>query len=211
MRRVMPIVWGITVLGVAAACGGSPPPPPPAPQPNPDSLARVEAARRDSLAREQARRDSIERARREAEERIRRMREDSLAVVRRTTEEVRGMLAAMIHFDFDKSDIRPGDAQILDQKLAILQANPNLRIEIVGHADERGSDEYNLALGNRRALAAKQYLVSRGIAADRITTRSMGEEQPIDPGHNEEAWAKNRRDEFSIVAGGDVLMKPPGM
>jgi peptidoglycan-associated lipoprotein len=200
----------MAVLVLAAACGGSPRPQP-APQPNPDSLARVEAARRDSLAREQARRDSIERARREAEERIRRMREDSLAAVRRTTEEVRGMLAVMIHFDFDKSDIRPGDAQILDQKLAILQANPNVRIEIVGHCDERGSDEYNLALGNRRALAAKQYLVSRGIAADRISTRSMGEEQPLDPGHNEAAWAKNRRDEFSITAGGDVLMKPPGM
>lgn len=208
MRRATPIVLGIVVLVIAASCGGNPPPPPPPPQPNADSLAALENERR---AREQFVRDSIERAGREAEERIRRVREDSLNALRRTTEEVRGMLAAMINFDFDKSDIRPGDAQILDQKLAILNANPNVQIEIVGHADERGSDEYNLALGNRRALAAKQYLVSRGIEAGRIATRSMGEEQPLNPGHDESAWAQNRRDEFSVTAGGDVLMRPPGM
>lgn len=209
MRRTLPFAVGAVVLVIAAACGGKAPPPPV--QPNADSLAQQEAARRDSLAREQARRDSIERARREAEERIGRMREDSLAAARRGTEEVTAMLATMVHFDFDKSDIRPGDAQLLDQKLAILQTNSNLRIAIVGHCDERGSDEYNLALGNRRALAAKQYLVSRGIGADRISTRSMGKEQPVDPGHTEDAWAQNRRDEFSITAGGDMLMKPPGM
>lgn len=209
MRRAMPLAFGIAVLAIAAACGGNPPPQ--APQPNADSLAAAEAARRDSLAREQAIRDSIERARREAEERIRRAQEDSLAALRRGTEEVRGMVTAMVHFDFDKSDIRPGDAQVLDQKLAVLQANPGLTIEIVGHCDERGSDEYNLALGNRRALSAKQYLVSRGIDAGRISTRSMGEEQPINPGHDETAWSQNRRDEFGITAGGDVLMRPPGM
>jgi peptidoglycan-associated lipoprotein len=197
------------VLVIAAACGSNPPPQPP--QPNADSLAAAQAARRDSLAREQARRDSIEAARRAAEERIRRASEDSLAALRSTTEAVRGMVTAMVQFDFDKSDIRPADAQILDQKLAVLQANPSLTIEIVGHCDERGSDEYNLALGNRRALSAKQYLVSRGIAAGRISTRSMGEEQPLDPGHTEEAWAKNRRDEFGVTAGGDMLMRPPGM
>ena len=206
MRRVTPIILGIVVLVIAAACGGNPPPPPP--EPNADSLAALE---RERLAREQAVRDSIERARREAEERIRRAAEDSLAGLRRTTEEVRGMLAAMINFDYDRSDIRPGDAQILDQKLAILNANPNLQVEIVGHCDERGSDEYNLALGNRRALAAKQYLVSRGIEAGRIATRSMGEEQPLNPASDESAWAQNRRDEFSITAGGDMLMRPPGM
>jgi peptidoglycan-associated lipoprotein len=206
MRRATPIILGIVVLVIAAACGGNPPPPPP--EPNADSLAALE---RERLAREQAVRDSIERARREAEERIRRAAEDSLAALRRTTEDVRGMLAAMINFDYDRSDIRPGDAQILDQKLAILNANPNLQVEIVGHCDERGSDEYNLALGNRRALAAKQYLVSRGIEAGRIATRSMGEEQPLNPASDESAWAQNRRDEFSITAGGDMLMRPPGM
>ena len=209
MRRATPLAFGIAVLVIAAACGGNPPPQ--APQPNADSLAALDAARRDSLAREQARRDSIERARREAEERIGRMREDSLAAMRRTTEEVCGMLTAMINFDFDKSDIRPGDAQVLDQKLAVLQANPGVTVEIVGHCDERGSDEYNLAMGNRRALSAKQYLVTRGIEAGRISTRSMGEEQPLNPGHDETAWTQNRRDEFGIAAGGDMLMRPPGM
>ncbi len=208
MRRTLAVALGATVVVLAAACGGAPPPPPPAPQPNADSLARV----RDSLAREQARQDSIQRAQQAAEEQAQRARADSLAAIARTTDEVKGMVATMIHFDFDKSNIRPGeDAQALDEKLAILQANPGLQIEIVGNCDERGSDEYNMALGNRRALAAKQYLVSRGISADRITTRSMGEENPIDPAHTEDAWAQNRRDEFNVTAGGDVLMKPPGM
>ena len=208
MRRTLAIALGAAVVVLAAACGGHPPPPPPAPQPNADSLARV----RDSLAREQARRDSIQRAEQDAAERAQRARADSLAAVARTTDDVKGMVATMVHFDFNKSNIRAGeDTQVLDQKLGILQANPALHLEIVGNCDERGSDEYNMALGMRRALAAKQYLTSRGIADDRITTRSMGKENPIDPAHTEDAWAKNRRDEFNVTAGGDVLMKPPGM
>ena len=118
------------------------------------------------------------------------------------------MLATLIHFDYDKSNIRPEDASILDQKVAILQANPNLRIRVSGHCDERGSDEYNLALGNRRATATKQYLVSHGIEAARIETVSYGEERPLAQGHDEAAWAQNRRDEFEIVAGGDALRQP---
>jgi peptidoglycan-associated lipoprotein len=196
------------VSGLAAAalvaCGGKPQPP--APQPNADSLAAAERARADSIAR--AREDSLRRAREEAERLARQRAADSLAALGRTTEAVKTLLAEMIHFDFDKSNIRPGDAAILDQKVAILQANPALRIRISGHCDERGSDEYNLALGNRRANAAKQYLVSHGIDASRIETVSYGEERPLDPGHNEEAWAKNRRDEFDILAGGDVLKQP---
>src|SRR3989441_57493 len=122
----------------------------------------------------------------------------------RTTEAVRTMLATMIHFDYDKSNIRAEDAAVLDQKVAILQANPNLRIRISGHCDERGSDEYNLALGNRRATSAKQYVVSHGIDAGRIETVSYGEERPIAQGHDETAWAQNRRDEFEILSGGDA-------
>lgn len=209
MRLTLPLMIGAAVVITAAACGGGPPPPPPGP--NADSLAAAEAARRDALAREQARRDSLDRARREAEERLRRTAEDSLSRLRGETEAVRGMVAEMINFDFDRAEIRSGDAQVLDRKLAVLQANPNLMIEIVGHCDERGSDEYNLALGNRRALAAKQYLVSRGIADNRISTRSMGEEQPLDPASNEDAWARNRRDEFPVTGGGDMLRRPAGM
>jgi peptidoglycan-associated lipoprotein len=114
----------------------------------------------------------------------------------------------MIHFDFDKSNIRTGDATTLDQKIQILQVNSGVHIRIAGHCDERGSDEYNLALGNRRATSAKQYLVSHGIDAGRIETQSFGKERPLDPGHGEDSWAQNRRDEFEILSGGDALTQP---
>jgi peptidoglycan-associated lipoprotein len=91
-----------------------------------------------------------------------------------------------------------------------MQRNPNLRIRITGHADERGSDEYNLALGNRRALGAKRYLTDRGIAESRIQTSTMGEERPLAMGNNEDAWAQNRRGEFTIISGGNEL-RMPGM
>jgi peptidoglycan-associated lipoprotein len=208
MRFSIPLMAGAGFVLVALACGGQPAPPP---TPAVDS-----AAIRDSIARaEAARRAEEERLARERAERERLAREaavrDSLARLAAATERVRGMLTAMINFDYDKSNIRPGDATILDQKIAILQANPGLRISITGHCDERGSDEYNLALGNRRALAAREYLVNRGISADRISTASRGEEQPADPASNESAWARNRRDEFAITAGGDQLRAPGGM
>jgi peptidoglycan-associated lipoprotein len=98
-----------------------------------------------------------------------------------------------IHFDFDKYDIRPGDAEILNGDAALLMKYPKVRIQIEGHCDERGTVEYNLALGERRANNTKKYLISLGILADRISTISYGKERPLDPGHNEEAWAKNRR------------------
>src|SRR2546428_12983588 len=108
----------------------------------------------------------------------------------------------------DKSNMRAEDAACEEQKVAILRGNPNLRIRIRGHCDEGGSDEYNRALGNRRATAAKQYLVSHGIEAGRIETVSYGEERPIAQGHDETAWAQNRRDEFEILSGGDALRQP---
>ena len=114
----------------------------------------------------------------------------------------------MIHFDFNKSDIRSDDQATLDYKAKILQANAALTVRVNGYADERGSDEYNLALGMRRATAAKRYLVNKGVADARITTFSYGEGDPIDPGHNEDAWAKNRRDQFQILAGGTSLVAP---
>jgi peptidoglycan-associated lipoprotein len=121
---------------------------------------------------------------------------------------VRNTLAIMIHFDLDRSNIRPDDMGALDQKVAILQANPDLRIRIGGHCDERGSDEYNLALGNRRAQSTKQYLVSHGIEASRIETQSWGEERPLVDGHDESAWSQNRRAEFDVTSGGDNLVRP---
>jgi peptidoglycan-associated lipoprotein len=105
-----------------------------------------------------------------------------------------------IRFDFDKYDIRPGDAEILKENAALLMKYPKVKIQVEGHCDERGTNEYNLALGERRANAAKRYLISVGITADRISTISYGEEKPLDAGHNEEAWSKNRRDHFVILS-----------
>jgi len=105
-----------------------------------------------------------------------------------------------IHFDFDKYDIRPGDASILTENAAVLKKYPVVKIQIEGHCDERGTNEYNLALGERRANSTKNYLISLGISGDRISTISFGEERPLDPSHNEEAWAKNRRAHMLVIS-----------
>jgi peptidoglycan-associated lipoprotein len=201
-RPLLPLLIGLILAGTA--CGGKPKPATPAPQAaNADSAAAVaEKARQDSIAAAEAL------AREEADRMARQRTADSLAALGRSTEAVRTLLATMIHFDYDKSNIRSGDAAVLDQKIAILQANSGVRIRLAGHCDERGSDEYNLALGNRRATSGKQYLVSHGIDAGRIETQSFGKERPLDPGHTEESWAQNRRDEFEILSGGDVLKQP---
>jgi peptidoglycan-associated lipoprotein len=105
-----------------------------------------------------------------------------------------------IHFDFDKYDVRPQDAAILKENAALLKKYPNLKVQIEGHCDERGTVEYNLALGERRANHAKNYIVSLGISPARVSTISYGKEKPLDPGHNEEAWAKNRRAHTVVTA-----------
>lgn len=104
-----------------------------------------------------------------------------------------------IHFDFDKYNIRSEDAAILKENAKVLKDHPDVRVKIEGNCDERGSVEYNLALGERRAKAAQKYLVTLGIGKERLSTISYGKERPIDPGHDEEAWAKNRRDDFTIA------------
>ena len=117
-------------------------------------------------------------------------------------------LANVIHFDYDQDAIKPEDRAILDRKADIMRANSALRIRISGHADDRGSDEYNLVLGNKRAVSAKQYLVNKGIDGSRIEVTSLGEERPVDPASTESAWAQNRRAEFEITAGGERLVAP---
>ena len=134
--------------------------------------------------------------------------EELAAAAARVTSEVLAELASVVHFDFDKSDIRSDDTWTLDRKAAILGLNGGLRIRVSGHADERGSDEYNLALGNRRATAVKTYLVNKGISADRIETVSYGEERPVAAGHDEDSWFQNRRAEFEATAGASNLKKP---
>lgn len=202
-RLTIPVVVAALALGGAAACGGPPEPEGPTPE-------ELEQMRQDSIeqARMQAMQDSLERAREQA-------RQDSIEAARAReraiaaeTEAARTIIQEMIFFDFDRSEILPESEVVLMRKLAVLRANPNVRIRIAGHADERGSVEYNRALGQRRAQAAKDFLVNFGIAESRVTTVSFGEDRPLVNESNEEAWAKNRRDEFTVISGGDQMRNP---
>jgi peptidoglycan-associated lipoprotein len=105
-----------------------------------------------------------------------------------------------VYFDFDKSDIRPDMRGIATADAELLNRNQNVRVLLEGHCDERGTNEYNMALGERRANSVKQFLTDYGISSSRITTISYGEERPAVLGHNEAAWAKNRRCEFKITS-----------
>ena len=151
----------------------------------------------------EARRLAAERERQEALEK-QRLREEGLAeeAKARMQREARAaresFMNELIHFEFDKSRLLPEAKAILRVKAEWLKANPEARAIIEGHCDERGTNEYNLALGDRRAQSAKTYLVDLGIAPERLTCISYGEERPLDPGHNEAAWAKNRRDQFVL-------------
>lgn len=102
----------------------------------------------------------------------------------------------MIHFDFDKYNIKSQYQSVLENHAQWLKDNANIQLVIEGNCDEWGTEEYNLALGERRAVAAKNYLTNLGVSPDRISTISYGETRPLDSAHNPQAWAKNRRDEF---------------
>ena len=183
---------------IAAACKKKPEPAPaPAPPPPPAPVApRVNQ-------------DSINAARRAAEAAAARAAADAEARRRAAeAESVRSAIAAKVYFDFDKDDIRDDQKATLDAKVGILNANTALRLRIAGHTDDRGSDEYNLALGQRRAASVQRYLVARGIDASRFETVSFGKERPAAQGENEAAWSQNRRAEFEIIAGGDNLRMP---
>ena len=111
---------------------------------------------------------------------------------------MRAFVEENIHFDFDKYVLTPKAMMILDEKASYLREHPAVRVLIEGYCDERGSNEYNLALGDRRANSAKNYLVKSGVAESRITTISYGEEQPLCMEHTESCWWKNRRDQFQV-------------
>lgn len=101
-----------------------------------------------------------------------------------------------VYFDYDKSLLKPEGKAAIQKNVQFLKQNPSYSILIEGHCDERGTEEYNIALGERRAEAVKNYMIDLGIEEERITTKSWGEEKPVDPGHNESAWRKNRRAEM---------------
>ena len=105
-----------------------------------------------------------------------------------------------VYFELDSSDLSAANQKTLDENAALLKRYPSWAVTVEGHCDERGTAEYNLALGERRAIAARAYLISLGIAADRLRTVSYGKEFPFDPGHDESAFAKNRRAHFVITA-----------
>jgi peptidoglycan-associated lipoprotein len=134
-----------------------------------------------------SRREAEERARREAEERARREAEMARN---------QSILASTVFFDFDSFAIRDDSKRLLDEKVPVLRADPAFSMLIAGHADDRGSTEYNLALGMRRANAVRDYLTGFGINAGRLEVTSFGEEQPLVPGEGESAWSRNRRAEF---------------
>jgi peptidoglycan-associated lipoprotein len=184
----------LIAAAVAAACGGSKP----TPAPTPASTPTASGPNTDSI--DQARRDSIARAQRIADSL--RAEQDRLAA---GVASARNTITAMIYFDLDKSDLTDQDKASLDQKIPILNANAGLRIRVGGNCDERGSDEYNLALGQRRAAAAKRYLTDHGVDGGRIDVISYGKERPVAQGHDEGSWAQNRNAQFEITAGGDNL------
>ena len=107
--------------------------------------------------------------------------------------------ANTVYFDFDRATIKPSETSKLDEVVKYLQGNPTHAVQVEGHCDERGTEQYNLSLGERRALAVREYLVTAGIQQDRVFTISYGESRPADPGHNEAAWAKNRRGVFVLL------------
>jgi peptidoglycan-associated lipoprotein len=108
-------------------------------------------------------------------------------------------LSENVHFDYNSFTLSGAAKQTLEQKMRWLIEHPNVAVQIEGHCDERGTVAYNLALGERRANAVKQYLVALGIEPNRLTTISYGEEFALDPGHNEEAWRRNRRANFAVL------------
>jgi peptidoglycan-associated lipoprotein len=187
----------VFALLAAAACGGKKPVETPAPAPAPTPI--------DSTAiKARMRQDSIN----AAEARARAAAEAAARAAAQLQAQLAAELTSNIHFDFDKSDIKPDDQANLDRKAAILKANPSLTVQIAGNCDNRGSVEYNLALGNRRAAAAQRYLINQGVSAGQLTIVSYGEERPVNPANNEAAWAENRNDQFTPTAGGNNLMAP---
>src|SRR5829696_6357613 len=206
MTRVARSALLIFLVAAASACPRrrTPPPTPAQPAVNTDSINAAARARQDSIDAAnaaRARSDSISRMEQARMDRERMDRE-------RMMTEARSAVTARILFEYDQSELSADARATLDAKVPYLNANPGMRIRISGHTDDRGSDEYNLTLGQRRAAAAKRYLVQRGIDEGRIDVISLGEEQPASPGSDESAWSQNRRAEFENTAGGDSIVLP---
>jgi len=134
----------------------------------------------------------------EQAERERKARLAEMEMANKLRDEVRAFEAETIYFDFDRSELKSSARAVLAKKAEWLRKNPQFSMNIEGHCDERGTIEYNLALGERRANAAWKFLNALGVSGSRMTTISYGEESPADPAHNSAAWARNRRAEFKL-------------
>ena len=193
LLRITVIVFLSTIL--LAGCGrqaGSV-----APEPSDDMMTSEESAMQDDMAdamalteQEIAERDMVAQEQARQAEALRQAEIAQMAEAAFVNED--------IHFAFDSFFLDAEAERILAQKAAWLQSNGDASVQIEGHCDERGTSAYNLALGERRANAVQEYLTVLGIAADRLSTISYGEEQPLDPGHDEAAWRRNRRAHFVI-------------
>ena len=179
---------------VLAACSSAPVIMDEGPPPGP-TAEELEAMRQDSIRRVEA----------AAEEQRRREAAATDAEMQRRAEAVRRTLGEMVFFDYDEAAIRSDAEAILRSKLDILRNNPGVQLLMEGHADERGTSEYNIALGNERAEAVIQWLAGFGLDAGRFSSVSYGEERPLAQGSSEMDWARNRRVEFVITGGGDNI------
>lgn len=186
IRRLLAPALALSVALVA--CGQDPPP-----EPSPQPMDTTEESQMDMDSLEAARQDSIEAARAAAAE----------AEARRMA--AIETLEEMVFFEYDEATITSAAEQTLRAKLSILRDNPQVQIRIEGHADERGSTEYNLALARERAEAVRDFLVGFGLDPDRFSIISYGEERPLVNQSNESAWARNRRAEFVITAGAQSI------
>lgn len=184
------------------ACRKRPPAGGPVVDTDTTAFANGDRAREDSIrmadearAREQAERDRLEQERRD--------RELALAPAREA-------LLDIVFFEYDSDEVTGEAEEKLRAKAEILRANPGLRLRIEGHADQRGSTEYNLALGQRRAESVRAWLSAYGIAEDRLNTLSYGKERLLDDGTDEASYARNRRAEF-VITGGQLTTAPDGI
>jgi peptidoglycan-associated lipoprotein len=198
MRIKHLLIPAIAATLVLSACGGSAEPAP-TPEPTGPTQAEIDAERDAAAAARAAEEARI--ARMEAEAAARRREEQRMMDA---ASQARSTLEAVVQFDYDEATITAASERLLRAKLPILRASPTIRLRLEGHADERGSTEYNLALGNRRAVAVQEFLSGFGISANVFTTTSFGEERPAVNRSDEAAWAQNRRVEF-VITGGQIV------
>lgn len=211
MRRNLILIAGAVLV---ASCHSTPPAKTPQPSPSAAEIARQKQVQ-DSLAAVAARADSVARAEQLALKQ--KQQSDSIEAARLAAERLtreaaeqangtlRDELATNLYFDAARSTISAEGKTALDRKAAILEANPDVKLQITGACDERGSERYNMALGEQRAGAAKRYLIGKGIEAGRLEQISTGEGSPANDGHDEAAWAQNRRTSFMITSGNSLL------